>query len=373
MGKPTLDDLLSVAREGLHDENIVTLLGESDSGKTVVLTLLKHALFHKFVPFHGGKFEAVVVKGGEDANAILEGMRMGGSFPSATIPGASPQIELEIHKMSGEGAGKIKLMLQDRSGENYMELLQQEFDDPRERLEHILTNNRTEDIGPLVPYVFSKVYLLVIECPDSISNWDVDRTPSAIHALRQIHRVAKLTQNDKVRTHIALLFTKSDKLKDDDRNKSGSELLKHIPELESALKIVHGGKLECFKLSIDVEDESPQDKDQRVARLRQLADEKLVYEQREYDQRLKRFVEKNAAGARQEAESEYTDEETIEQFVQEAESEAKQRFVAMNKKPELDFEEEKEDKIKQKVTKDFVYSEDEYVRLIDWIIERLYD
>ena len=373
MAKKTLADLLSAARESLHDENTITLLGESDSGKTVVMTLLKYALFHKFVPLHGGKFAAIVVKGGEEADAILRGMRLEGTFPSATIPGTSPQIELEIHKMSGEGAGKFKLMLQDSSGENYMDMLQQDDHDPKKRLEKILKTSKAGDVGPLAPYVFSKVYLLVIECPDNVSHWDVNRTSSAIKSLRDIHREAKLTQNDKVKTHIAILFTKSDKLNDDDRNKPASGLLEYVPELKSALKIVHGGQLECFKLSIDVEDESSKDRDERVSRLRQWANEQLTYEREDYEQRLADDVEQSVMSARQKAESEYDDEDAIEQFVQEAESAAEQRFRSLNQEPELDFEEEKENKIKQKVTKDFVYSEDEYIKLIDWIIDRLYD
>jgi len=380
MGKQTLDDLLAKARDGLYDENIITLLGAPDAGKTVVMALAKHALFHKFVPSHGGKFEALVVRGGEEVDAALKGMQVDGIFPSATVPVNAPQIELEIHKMNGEGAGKIKLMLQDSSGEKYMALLHQEFDDPKERLEAILSEKaRNADIGPLAPYVFSKVYLLVIECPKD-SHWDVGPSPSAIHALRQIHQAAKLTHNQKVTTDIAILFTKSDVLGDGDEDTPASELLARIPQLESALKIVHCGKLECFKLSIDVRLESQQDKAQRIRRSRQRANEKLKLERRTYDQRLAKFIEKNARRARKEAESEYDesaeseyDEEATEQYVKEEETKAEKAFRSSNPPPVIDFDEAKENKLKYKVQDGFTYSKDEYVRLIDWVVKRLYD
>lgn len=380
MAKPTLDDLLAKARDGLHDENIITLLGAPDAGKTVVMALAKHALFHKFVPSHGGKFEALVVRGGEEVDAALRGMQVEGIFPSSTVPVNAPQMELEIHKMNGEGAGKIKLMLQDSSGEKYMSLLHQEFDDPKERLEAILSEKaRNDDVGPLAPYVFSKVYLLVIECPKD-SYWDVGPSPSAIHALRQIHQAAKLTHNQKVMTDIAILFTKSDVLDDGDLDTPASELLARIPQLESALKIVHGGKLECFKLSIDVQLESQQDRNQRISRSRKSANERLKLERRIYDQQLAKFVEKSARRARKEAESEYDesaeseyDEEATEQYVKEEETNAEKAFRSSNPPPALDFDPDKEGKIRYKVQDGFTYSEDEYVRLIDWLIDRLYD
>ena len=223
------------------------------------------------------------------------------------------------------------------------------------------------------------MYLLVIECPKD-SHWDVGPSPSAIHALRQIHQAAKLTHNQKVTTDIAILFTKSDVLGDGDEDTPASELLARIPQLESALKIVHCGKLECFKLSIDVRLESQQDKAQRIRRSRQRANEKLKLERRTYDQRLAKFIEKNARRARREAESEYDesaeseyDEEATEQYVKEEETKAEKTFRSSNPPPIIDFDEAKENKLKYKVQDGFTYSKDEYVRLIDWVVKRLYD
>lgn len=369
MAKPALDDLLSKARDNLHDENIVTLLGEPDAGKTVASALLKHALFAKFIPFHGGRFEAMVVKGAETADRVLREMKAECAFPSATPSVDAPQVELEIHKMNGEVASKIKLVLQDSSGEACMDLLHEEFDDPEERLEAILEKNRNGDVGPLAPYVFSKVYLLVIGCPDGNSDWDLNRSPSAVHALRQVHRAAKLTHNDKVRTHIAILFTKSDKLNDSDRIKPASALLESISQLKSALNIVHGGKLECFKLSVDVELESPEDRDRRVSRLRQRANDALALALGEYEEKMAKFADEAAARERKKR-SGYSG---VEEYVEEARSKAEQKFRSLNAEPTLKFAESKESGIKHKVKQGFNYSQDEYVRLIEWIVARLCD
>ena len=373
MGKQTLNDLLSKARDELYDKNIITLLGEANAGKTVASALFKHALFDKFIPLHNGRFEAIVVKGGEEADNVIRGMKVDCTFPSATIRVDAPQMELAIYKMSGDGAGKSTVILQDSSGESYMSLLHKEFDDPEKRLNEILTdNNENQDIGPLAPYVFSKVYLLVIECPDNSSNWDVRQPSSAIYGLYKIHMVAKLTHNEKVRTHIAILFTKSDRLPDSDRDKPASELLERIPQLKSVLSVVHGGKLECFKLSIDVEQESPQDRDQRVGRLLQQANDNLQREQNDYEQKLTKSIDESATRAKKEGASEYSGK-ALEQYIKEAKSKAEQKFCSLHQVPILKFNADEENKIKHKVKEGFTYSQDEYVRLIDWIIDRLHD
>ena len=372
MAKQTLDDLLSKARDKLHDENIVTLLGEPDAGKTVASALLKHALFNKFIPLHGRRFEAIAVKGGEATDDVLRTMKSKGAFPPATLRANAPRLELEIYKMYGEG-NKSTLVLQDSSGENHMSMLRDEFDDPKERLEKILAyNNQNGGVGPLAPYVFSKVYLLTIECPEDSSSWDTLSPSSTIHALRQLHRAAKLTHNDKVTSHIAILFTKSDVLPDNDRHAPASQLLERVQELKSALKIVHGGKLECFKLSIDVEPESTQERDQRVGRSLQRAKDDLKREEDDYNQKLTASINEIAARAQKDKESEYDGEE-LEQYVKEAKSKADQRFRSSHPAPRLQFDESKEREIKNRVKKEFNYSQDEYVRLINWIIDRLYD
>ena len=372
MAKQTSDDLAR-ARAELHDKNIITLLGEPDAGKTVASALLKHALFNKFIPMHGGRFQAMVSKGGTEIEDVLKGMKVGCIFPPATTRVDAPQVELEIHKMDGKGAGESKLMLQDSSGENYMALLRQEFDDPKQRLEAILAyNNENGNVGSLAPYVFSKVYLLVIECPSDSSHWDMHHSSSTIFALRQVHEEAQLTHNGKVRTHIAILFTKSDTLADTDRNRPASEFLERMPELKSALEIVHGGDLECFKLSVEVEKESPEDVSRRVSRLQQRAQDNLEREQIKYKEKLNAFVAENAARARKEKASEYG-KAALEQHVKDVKSRAEQRFCALNKAPVLEFDEDKENKLKHKVKAGFKYSQDEYVRLIEWIIARLYD
>lgn len=371
MAKQAPEDLLSKARDKLHDENIITLLGEPDAGKTVVSALFKHALFNKFIPLHGGGFEALVSKGGEEVDEILRGMQADHVFPPATKRVDAPQVELAVYKMKGEGAGKMRLVLQDSSGETYMDMLRKEFDDPNKRLEEILAyNNEKSDVGSLAPYVFSKVYLLVIECPVDSSHWDTLHSSGTITALHEIHAAAKLTHNKKIQTHIAILFTKSDMLDDGDRHKPPTELLRRMPQLESALKLLHGGELECFKLSIDVEPETPQDRDQRVQRLLQRANKNLELDLKDFEQRMYKFVEQTDARVRKELENEYSSD--IEERVKEARSNAEKKFLSLHPKPVRRFDAGKENATKHKL-KGFNYSQDEYVRLIGWIIDRLCD
>lgn len=371
MDEPALEDLLSNARNKLHDENIVTLLGKPESGKTVAVALLKHALFDKFLPLRGGTFRALVEKGGERVDNILRRMQEDRNFPSSTRPVDAPQTEFTIYNMHGEMGGKSRLVLQDSSGEQYVELLDKQFDDPKERLAEILAaNNENQDVGSLAPYVFSKVYLLVIECPPPNSRWELRHAARIIKSLKDVHEVANLTHNKKVMTDIAVLFTKADRLNDEDRNRPASELLGHIRELKDALEICHSGKLECFKLSIDTESEYPKDRDRRVIRERKEAQEDLERAQKEYDQRLKEHVAKSMTRAKKTVADQPRDAQKQDAA---AASQAEQKFRSLHKAPTLNFDESAANKIGSKVNADFTYSQDEYVRLIGWIIDRLYD
>ena len=373
MGRQTLADLLYRAQAELHDENIVTLLGEPSTGKTVVSALLKHALFDKFIPMHGGRFQAIVERGGDRIDRILKGMKVDCRFPSATTRVDAPKTVLEVHKMIGEGVGKIKLVFQDSSGEEYMELMHRELDDPKKRLEEILAhNNEDGKIGPFAPYVFSKVYLLAIECSKDKLNWDLKHASSAINTLHKIHTEANRTHNRKIMTNIAILFTKSDMLGDEEKNKPARELLERISELKSALQIHHRGQLECFKLSIDVEPETTSDRDLRVSHARKQANNTLQRKRNEYQQDVNNYVSAYITRAKKEGESRY-DVDDLEEYVKDETLKAEQRFRASHPAPILEFDEREESEIKDKVKKGFTYSQDEYVRLITWIINRVCD
>lgn len=373
MGKQTLADLLSRAQAELHDENIVTLLGEPSTGKTVVSALLKHALFDKFIPMHGGKFQAIVERGGDKIDRILKGMKVDCRFPSATTRVDAPKTVLEVHKMIGEGAGKITLVFQDSSGEEYMELMHRELDDPKKRLEEILArNNEDGKVGPFAPYVFSKVYLLAIDCSKDKSDWDLKHAASTINTLHKIHTEANRTHNRKIRTHIAILFTKSDVLGDEDKNKPAHELLELIPELKSALQIHHRGQLECFKLSIDVEPETPSDKDRRVSSAREQALSNLQREHEEYQRKMGDYISSHITRVQKDGRTRYYGED-LKEYIKDEALKAKQKFRASHPAPSLKFNKHKESENKHKVKKGFTYSQDEYVRLITWIIDRVCD
>lgn len=365
MAKPNRDELLSAARAELHDKNIVTLLGKTGAGKTVASALLKHALFDKFIPMHAGRFEAIVKKGGERIDEILAGMSVDCEFPPATFKVDAPKLELVVLKMIGEGAGKSTLMFQDSSGEKYTELLQDELVDPEERLEEILAYNiKNNEVGPLAPYVFSKVYLLAIQCPKEISGWHLQHSSSTINALCEIHKAAQLTHNQKIKSHIAILFTQADVLQEECLNKPASDLLELMPELKSALRLCHGGDLECFKLSIATELESEQDRDERIRANKQTNKDK----RRQYNADLQKHTSESVARAREETEA---DGEALEDYLEEVATEASEAFQISHPAPVLESEDEIE--LKRKVKEGFEYSQNEYVRLLIWIIDRLYN
>ena len=165
MTAPKTDRLLQIARNEFHDKNIVSFLGDVKSGKTVVSALLKHSLFNHFIPKKSAQYQAVVSSGNTVMNNILGNMIEKGQFPPSTRPIDNPEVIIEIHKKIGRGSGKIELMLRDTSGENYSDYLVEEYSNHDKRIEDILTINAIDKkIGPLSYLIFSKIYIILIDC-----------------------------------------------------------------------------------------------------------------------------------------------------------------------------------------------------------------
>ncbi len=373
MNKKNLDQLVENARSELHDENLVAFLGELKSGKTVVSCLLKHALFNHFVPKSREKYEAIVTGGSTIINETLGGMLKDGLFPQGTWPITSPVISMEIHTIKGRGPGVVKLILRDMSGENYIKLLLKEYTNPEDRLYDILTFHNVEKkpVGPLAHLIFAKVYVIIIDCSGK-NPWEEEQAYAAqmITALKQMKELVRDSENGKIRNPIAIVFTKTDELDDKTRSLSAEELLKKMPELISILKISHDGNLKCFKMFVDVEEETPEDIQVRIKRDEAVARKEFERKLQERNNSREKAIAKAGSDAKNKAIAEGRNEQQADVEAEEARNATKDAF---RNEPEEEFHFDKASISRpiRKVKLPLRYSHPQYIKFISWLLQNI--
>ena len=364
-------ELLEDARNSFHDRNIVAFLGHPKSGKTVVSALLRHALFNHFIPKKNGEYDAIVANGQTLMNRILGDMIKNQLFPPITRPVDSPVLSIKIHKMRGSGPSEIELIFRDMSGENYTDYFVSEYENPDDRLDNILTaNNSGSTVGPLSYLIFSKIYVIIIDC-DERQNWELEQSYAAqvIQSLHEIHKIAKSTHNDKITSPLAIIFTKADKLDEKDCLKKPKELMDKMPEFNSSLSLFHSGPIDYFKMSLDVEPESVPDVEKRVAREQEIAQYNFDIEEKsrksDIQQRIDNEIKAELDHAKQQ---EGWSSEQIDAHVEDAKNKALADPENQFQPKQFQFDPSKYNTSMMKVKKPLHYSDDEYVRFILWIL-----
>lgn len=361
---------LEGVRAALHDKNTVCFLGKAQSGKTVSSSLLKHAIFNHFIPDRMRDYQAIVSQGMETINRYLGDMIMDGQFPTATLPVTGPRVVLDVYKMSGRGAGKFEIILQDSSGENFFNYLVKECPDPGDRLREMLQPSGSGHVGPLAHYIFAKLYILAIDC-SAVATLEHQQSllANAITTLHRLHTAASLTRNNKVTSPIAILFTKADLLNGDDSSYTATKLLERMPELKSALNMLHEGPLDCFKVSISTREESEDDRSKRVARAKQRHEEEYA----EAAEKRRSADEANSAMCAQErsrAEAELAGADLEAHMQQYSEKQRSRMDSELPFPAKFDYDAVRNEQT-HRPELPLAYTHDEYVRLTMWIISQL--
>lgn len=361
---------LEDVRAELHDKDTVCFLGEVKSGKTVSSSLLKHAVVNHFVPRHPDDYQAIVSQGMEAVNRSLGDIILHKQFPASTLPVDNPRVVLNIYKMSGNRAGKYEIILQDSSGEHFFNYLIQECHDPNNRLHEMLDQSLDSDkVSPLAYYIFARLYILTVDCSDIAAlEHKQSLLANAITALHKLHTAASITRNKKIDSAIAIVFTKSDLLNGDDSSQSPTKLLDHMPELKTALNVLHGGALECFKVSISTCTESEHDRNERVEREKQLYDKeyaKTVGRRRAVEDKIAAMCARELK--KMEDSYGYTD---LEAHMSEYEEKLRGK-MRLDPLPENFDKESVGQGQTHRPVSPLTYTHDEYVRLIIWIISQL--
>lgn len=365
MAKEKLESLIEKTRPQFKDKNIIAFLGEVKSGKTVVAALLYYHLSKVWIPQSKGKWEVVPISGDEVINEIIRNMKRG-KHTDPTPENNYPKLIIDAYSMEGKPV-KMQLALHDMSGENYADLLSNEFPNEDDRLVEILSGD-----GAYLAY--AKQYVIMVDCELKF-DWDTDISKVArmVSSIKEIKRqIHNLDSDEKIHAPIAIVFTKSDILSLEDRKKSAEKLLDEYPSLRSSLNINHDhSSLACFTVYVDSEKESKKDAEQRVKeeeeKIKKVFEDNMKSLKQQIDTAIEQAVstaEKQAratAGQTEEqiqATIENTRKNTLAQYADQLEKEP----------PELENREEKLTPA-WKVNTPLKYSDVEYSKLISWILD----
>lgn len=341
----------------------VAFLGKVSSGKTITTALLKYTLTKFWIPKTNGNWEAVVKSGHDRINTILNKLK-NGEFTSGTTTNDYPQLIITVNSMQGRPV-KFELTLHDMAGENYSDLLTDEYYDEDDRLKAVLKDNSKY-------LAFADRYVIMIDC-GAKDTWDTDddNVGPMISAIREIKQ--KMHNHDlteKIHSPIAIVFTKTDLLSESDQKKSANDLAKDHPTLLSSLNLNHDGtSLRFFKTSVasikETESEALERNKQKLAEEKQKYNKKLKQWQVQVDNNIEQAVE--AAKTQAVAENKTKDE--IENIIDDIEaknrSSYQRQFDETHPYPKLSSDNELQWKSKVPLN----YSRSEYMKLISWLLD----
>lgn len=367
MVNETANKLIEKTLLEFKDKNIIAFLGQVGSGKTVVGAVFKYHLVKVWIPASKGDWESTSVKGGEAFNEIIRNMKQG-IFTDSTPENNYPTLLIDVYSMQGKPV-KTQLALHDMSGETYMKLLNKEYDD-EERLIKILSGD-----GRYLAH--AQHYVIMIDC-EGYDNWDDDisHVATLIRSIQKIkNRIHTHNNDEPIHEKISIVFTKTDLLKDELRQKLPEMLLDDYPELRSALNSMHDkNSLDCFKVYVKSVEQTTENVEQQV----KMSKGKLYDEFKQKKNLINTQTEGKINQAIHKAET--NEDEQTEDELKIAKNNARQNVLVktQNELDELEqkYEEERE-KIENKevnsektweVENPFSYSESEYSRLISWIV-----
>jgi len=248
-----IDPTLDIAKKEFENERMVAFLGPPESGKTVAATLIKRTMYEDFINKHPD-YEANVLVG-NDFLASTEASMLSGNFPSPTPSLETNEIEFEIARKEPLGKS-IKLRIRDISGEDYDILCLGPDITTEERVHNVITKGkgkgRSIQYGPLTYIIFSKLYVIVLDCKD-FQNWDKNqlRYSQLLNSIVQFKQAIKQAADGKITVPIAILLTKADRLPDGTSESTEELLKKTMPQFYITLNMLHKGKREYFRVHVE--------------------------------------------------------------------------------------------------------------------------
>ena len=248
-----LDATIPKAKKDFENDLMVAFLGEKYSGKTVACALIKDALTMHYEKYSNGEYIGISTDGSTRMNKLMDKLT-NEEFPAKTLLSEATPMTLEI--VSTKEGNIIEVILRDMAGEQRKDLLEREFPSVEEGLETIFKTAIIEgkDYGLLTHVIFAKIYLIVIDCSkfndDNKRRMEESYVKETIRHLFSYKDKIGTLVNNRINDPIAFLFTKYDQLPEE-KQKPPGDLLEELSEVTGALKRYHLGEVACFKSSVD--------------------------------------------------------------------------------------------------------------------------
>lgn len=247
--------ILKIATESLAPQKIVAFVGNTGSGKTVLGTMLKDAIYTHFIPKHKDEFSFNLIKGNDVLDEVEDYLFSQKIFPPETEPGTRSEMVFEVARTQLLGR-KINIRIRDISGEDY-KLAFYGDDVPQEtRVNDVLTlkKEKTDSYGPFSFLIFAKLYVILIDC-SKFREWKTIQTRQSqmLNSILAFKKILGETEDDKFVTPLAIILTKTDTLKAGIEESPEHMLEKYMPQFYHTLSYVHTGKRKYFSMFIEAE------------------------------------------------------------------------------------------------------------------------
>ncbi|MFZ1077981.1 MAG: hypothetical protein WAN47_11200 [Nitrosotalea sp.] len=247
-----LNTILPAAEAELGNRNFVAILGLSGVGKTVLVTLLGHALDKYFL-----KKQSEIkgrITGGRVFLETCENGMLDGIFPERTQLLAREEIVIEMNRSGGTGKA-IEIRLPDISGETFNTLCLGDEISAKERALKIFETSKPKGktFGDMTYVIYAKIYLILLDC-SKIGEWEklAIRHNQALATIKELQSVRLKKEINKIESPIGIVLTKSDTLSNPDEP-AKSVVDNNMGRFLNTLDSLHKGEKEFFKLHVDVE------------------------------------------------------------------------------------------------------------------------
>lgn len=247
-----LPNILTQVSAELAGKNYVAILGLSGVGKTVLVTLINHALDNYFLD----RYPEITsrISSGKPFLELCENNMLDGEFPQRTQPLSRDEIVIQLSRKGMTGTTS-EIRLPDISGEDFNNMCMGDEITGEERALKVLEMAKPKGklYGDMGYVLYAKMYLILLDCSKS-SEWEklATRHAQALTTIHEFKEVLKQTRNGKVETPIGIILTKADALPDPDQ-RAEDAVRSRMRRFLNTLDSIHGGKREFFKLHVDVE------------------------------------------------------------------------------------------------------------------------
>ncbi|MBI1828718.1 MAG: ATP-binding protein [Thaumarchaeota archaeon] len=247
-----LNNILTQASQELGDKNYVAILGLSGVGKTVLVTLINHALDNYFLERYP-EIKAHIASGIPFLEAC-ETSILEGEFPHRTQPLSRDEIVLEFSRKGATGTIS-EIRFPDISGEDFNNMCLGEEITGAERALKVFETAKPKGkpYGDMGYVLYAKMYLILLDC-SKLEEWEknASRYAQALRTILEFKKELKQTRNGKIENPIGIILTKADTLHNPNEN-AENIINSKMKRFLNTLNSVHEGKKDFFKLYIDVE------------------------------------------------------------------------------------------------------------------------